>query len=251
MASIEFDPIQTLDTFFDISGNQRRADQQIAQQNQYNARANFLDEQKFHHSRLQYAESKARYRRQMERDDNKLQRLVKDANAAGISISTALGAPGSTPISAQIPGMPGHGTRVAGNAKQIDTSGLLKAQVQMGVAKSAQELEAFSYDINRKRFDSDFAFYRMLQEKAKWEASRNPEQPQLPNRYDLYRNNYDEAVEHVNKGGWAIPAGASMEMPETIGGYYFMKPYGDSTITHDIPNFFNNNSGGFFDRFFP
>lgn len=240
MADIGFslDPVGTADMMFDFSGNQARADRQIAQQNVYNQISTQLDQKKYDFSRLQYLEGKRR-------DDNKLQRFVTDANKAGISISTALGANPSSPVQVSIPG---HGTRVAGTAKtkQIPRS-------NMQVTPQAAATEQTANITNRTRAEADLAFYRMLNEKAKWEQSRNPIQdiPEaLPNRYDLYLDNTIDAIRHYKQGGYVLPTGAQWELPQSMGAVEWARPYAkqDKRSQEKINNYLKylesvNNTG--------
>lgn len=213
---ISIDPLGAADMLFDISGNQARADRAYHQQNVYNQISTQLDRKKYDFARLQYIEGKRR-------DDNKLQRLVADANKAGISISTALGAAPSTPVSVSIPG---HGTRVAGTAKakQMPSSNL---QI---TPQDVVSMEQQSNITNRTKAEADYAFFRMLNEKEKWEQSRAKAQQgdipeNLPNRYQLYYDNTKEAIEHYQNDGYVMPTGAQWELPQTLGGYEYFRPY--------------------------
>lgn len=213
---LSFNPIGAIDALTDFSGNQSRADRAYADQAAYNQRSEQLDNKKYQFSREQYLQG-------MRRDDNKLQRLVADANKAGVSISTALGAAPSSPVQVSIPG---HGTRRAGtaNAKAMPQS-------QMSINPNSEQTEAQKHltvsALNQSRADADYAFYRMLNEKGRWEKSRADANalPELPNRYEFYRDNTKEAIEHYQKGGYVLPSGASMELPETLGGYNYFRPY--------------------------
>ena len=64
--------------------------------------------------------------------------------------------------------------------------------------------------------------YKALNEHKKWQGAGDN---QLPNRYDLYNDNTVQAMQHIGRGGFAMPAGASMELPEMIGAYNFSRPY--------------------------
>ena len=230
---LSLNPIQVLDSITDFSGNQARADQQLQQQNTWNKYSHKLDQQKYWFSKQQYHEGKIR-------DDNKIQRLVKDANNAGVSISTALGANPSAPVQVSIPG---HGTRVAGTAR---AQPIPQAQAQISPAQQ----HATVSQLNRDRADADFAFYRMLNEKARWEKSRadaHAPPEAYPNRYEFYTDNTKEAIKHYQNGGYVLPAGSSMELPESFGLYNYSRPYvkqsGEEKYYKGEDYFYNNGLG--------
>lgn len=102
---VSLDPLGAADAIFDISGNQERADQQFAVSEQQRKLDNAYRTQATARSERYYWEN-------VRRDKTKLQTLVADAKKAGISPLAALGSPGATPISLNMPS--GQGGRVAG-----------------------------------------------------------------------------------------------------------------------------------------
>ena len=179
----------------------------------------------------------------MRRQDNQLQRMVTDANKAGISISTALGAQQQAPVQVSIPG---HGTRRAGTAAQ-------RANVDMGDVtmrtqiRNAQQIQLDTNMVNKSKADADTAFYDMLLKKQEWEKSRNPSVPELPNRHYLYYDNTKEAIEHYNSGGYVRPAGAELEMPFIETYYETFNPRlrpSERDLKYDAEQYYYNNGLG-------
>jgi type II secretory pathway pseudopilin PulG len=212
-----------------------RANRQTAQanamQNQINQASMRLDNEKFRYA-------KQRDRIQDEQYRTRLQTLLKDANAAGIPISTALGAAGSPPTSVSIPG---HSTqRVAGTGRTINPD-IMPYLQQIGNAYAAKKTENDLIRDTNAAFESGhnaaYAHYRMLNEQYLYNQNINRKPEGMPKKYDLYIDNTQEAINHIKAGGFAIPAGASMEMPEAIGAYHFGKPYGQNYTG----NFFGRN----------
>lgn len=96
---IGLDPVGTLDSVFDFSGNQAARDRQIYNQEQNNKfqREAYWNDYFFRIGERDW---------NRERQTNALQNLVKDAKAAGIGPLAALGHRGATPINAGFPTAP-------------------------------------------------------------------------------------------------------------------------------------------------
>ena len=235
---VSMNPLASIQAQFNADRNYDLQRQQMNQQTQYNQRSEQLDNKKYHFAREQYLEG-------MRRDDNKLQRFVQDANKAGVSISTALGAAPSTPVQVSIPG---HGTRRAGTAAQKQNVDMGSVNMQIGTKRNETALQTDIHNLHRTRADADYAFYRMLKEKQDWERSRGPAVPETPpNRYELYTDNTKEAIKHQQSGGYVMPTGAQWELPQSMGGYEFSRPYwkpGDEKPSYDAEQHYYNNGLG-------
>lgn len=210
MGGISLDIGGLADSVFDFSGNQARADKQIAAQETWNRATFGLDQEKFW-------DSQDRYRKEYDYRQNQFQNLVRDANKAGISISTALGASGSSPISTSIPGH--SGKTVAGNSYAKNYSG--KAMMDMDVIGQSQKTLMYNQALEQQ-FQADLAYWNSKQAELDYNLSTGSP---YPKKYQLYDDNIDEARKWIKNGGFVVPHGASMELPESIGAYHFGKPY--------------------------
>lgn len=191
-----------------ITGS-RSAENALNEQRAHNRATNILEADKYRYSQGVYLDQK-------KREDNRIQRLVNDANKAGVSINTALGAAGSSPITAQIPGHTSK--RVGGNANTISPSVVASLQKTSETQKSIENSTALE-----QQFRADIAYWDA--KKRELEYNRSVDGSVYPKKYMLYEDNMKEAQEHIRRGGFVIPAGASMELPESIGAYQFGKPY--------------------------
>lgn len=196
-----------------ISGNEDRrlAEQQAAEQRNLNALDRQFEKEKFFWS--QHSQ-----RKQWQREDNRFQRLVADANKAGISVTTALGAGGSTPVSV---GIPGHtGKRIAGNRIGRNGTGAIRAEMEFANQVTRKHAHDSALE---QQFQADLAYWRSKQaETDYWKSQKDAP---LPKKYTLYDDNTEEARKHISSGGYVIPTGASMELPESIGAYQYGVPY--------------------------
>ena len=171
--------------------------------------------------RLDFAKEQYRDARMDKWSRNHMKKLVKDANEAGLSISTALGgASGSTPTTVSIPGQTTN--RVLGNANTGGSKGALALSLQNAQQKSQLENQLISSQDRLLSQQAQYWTYKALNEHKRWQGAGDN---QLPTRYDLYEDNTSQAMEHIRKGGYVMPAGSSMELPESIGAYNFGRPY--------------------------
>lgn len=212
MFSLSFDVGGLLDDVFDFSGNQERADKQLAQQDLYNQRSFNLDKDKF-----LYAKQRQTY--EDKRADSALQRLAKDANAAGLSVASVLGTSGASPASVSIPGH--TGARVAGNTFVPRFGNRVLADMQF---KSANEKSRDRNSALEQQFNADIAYWNAKKAQQDYQIVED-KTGVLPKRYQLYSDNTQEAMDHIRNGGYVIPTGASMELPETLGAYEYGRPY--------------------------
>lgn len=118
--SISIDPFSAVDSVFDLSGNQNRADRAYQSSEKWNQIGHRFDREKFEFSKQQYRDQKLA-------QENRLQNLVKDAEAAGISVSTALGAAPASPVTVGIPGSTTK--RVASNQYSNPLAGSSSLQI--------------------------------------------------------------------------------------------------------------------------
>lgn len=138
---IGVNPFAAVDAVFDISGNQSRADQQIAHSEQQR----YLDNR---YRTEQDILNRQRYEEQKQRQDTYLTRLAKDAKVAGISLNAALGGPGYSPVNVSLPA--GQGGRVSGTYQRGSSASILNAmqlRTSLAVAKKT-EAEADSAKID-------------------------------------------------------------------------------------------------------
>jgi len=213
MSGINFslDIGQAAESLFDISGSQARQQAAIDQQERWNRADRRFDREKFGWAQYQQ-------RKSWTREDSRFQRMLADANKAGISLSTALGAGGATPTTV---GIPGHsGTRVMGNQRGPSMRGAMAAEFAFANAMTKKMQHDSALE---QQFQADLAYWNSKQ--AEQDYAKSSQNSPLPKKYLLYDNNLDEAQRHIRSGGFVIPNGASMELPESIGAYQFGVPY--------------------------
>lgn len=159
MATVNYsiDPIGTIDSIFDFSGNKKAAERQQGLDNAHRNRMERLDQEKWFFQQQVYREQK-------DRQDSQLQRMIKDAKLAGISPSLALGVGGHTPTSVPIPGS----TSAPGGRPYNRQMNLMS---QMGVTLDiASKVE----DVKGKKLANAYAEQKVLEETLR------PKQPELP-----------------------------------------------------------------------
>ena len=212
MFGININPVAAADMLFDISGNQARADRAAAE----TARLNNMSiraEQK----RQFFAEQQWRDQKEMHR--TRFQTLKADAEKAGMTVHQALGGAGSVPTGVSIPG---QGSRIAPDARTKELGNIM----QLSIAKREHAGgEIAQNQIFESSANAAYAHYRFLNEQMRYNEAINKDPERLPNKYDLYNDNTQEAVDHVRRGGFALPAGSSMELPQHIGGYQYYSPF--------------------------
>lgn len=212
---IVLDPIGTLDAVFDFSGNQARADQQIA----YSEEQRLLDNQYRARQERSYEQNLARER---QRQDEYLQRLAVDAQKAGISLLSALGNPGATPMSLGMPS--GQGGRVAGTYKRTPLPAMKAAY---SVGQKYDEADRY-HGARLTQNQADYWYWKSKQVEGNFNSSfGNDPDPkgEYPSLYIKAIDNSEEAMKWYEDGYW--PANNPMlnlEYPESIGGYYYAKP---------------------------
>lgn len=228
--NLSVNPIQVADMAFDISGNKKRAKAAAANQEKWNVLSHRMDADKFLFSKEQYYDNK-QYR------DNYLKKMISDADSLGISRAMALGAgTGASPITV---GIPGNGSRVSGNAYRAKIP-----EMQMNL-QQRNITEMTVNQTNKSRADADYAYYRMLNEKEKWEKSKLPESPQPMNpRFELMENNIDAAARHYQSGGYVRPWNAEVEMPILENYMEYFAPYVKPTSPYDAEDYYYNNGMG-------
>lgn len=160
-----------------------------------------------------YAENKRQFQQIFHANQNRVQNLVKDARAAGVSPLAAMGAGGSSPMNISMP--VGQGGRVSGNYSR-NSAFQLKLQASTGRLSEAQA------------------------NKAEWQALRERnaykkemlELEDIINRVDenlkLYIptvDNTDQARSWYEKGILPmVNPDLNLEAPETFGAYYHLSP---------------------------
>lgn len=211
--NLSIDPVAAADAVFDISGTQS-ANRRAEARNEYWKQMDYrMDADKWRTSQLWRIEDQ-------KRADSSLQRLINDAQKAGISPNAALGVGGSAPISAQIP--MGQGGRASGTYQRRSP---FESIASMSIAaKSASDI-ALSKKYEAEAFA---AHWRGMNEQAEFfTPTKLPPIPgqeprsSLPNLYIPVNNNYDEAV---NMGFPVLNPDLNFEMNESVGSYYFFKP---------------------------
>lgn len=189
-STLMVDPLGTADAIFDLSGNQERADQayqtgeaQRKLDNAYRTQAT--------------ARAEKHYYEAVRRDKNKLQTLVADAKKAGISPALAMGSPGATPISFNMPS--GQGGRVAGTyTRESAFKGVTQIQRNLEKKTHLDNLEQ-EEDILLKRHQ------RLLLSEQMWDL-RDPYNRGKP-LYDFYYDNSSQMPE----GTYSIPVEEAAE----------------------------------------
>jgi len=148
----------------------------------------------------------------------RIQSLVKDARAAGVSTLAALGAGGHSPANITVPA--GQGGRVSGTYQRNSpaTVSVQPDGVDMLQRQQAHEtLRGQRIDNVNRQLDTNI---KMLH----WRQLSNPPSD-YPPMYMRGRNNYEEAQGWVHEGDFPyLNPDMNMEMPESVGGYYFFKP---------------------------
>lgn len=237
--SLSLNPFQMIQDQYNADRAYDTARSQNARQEVWNQLSHELDTKKYLFSKQQFYEGNLR-------QDNQIQRMVNDANKAGVSLSTALGAAPSAPVSVSIPG---HGTRRVGTASARAPS--MQGAPEFTIDMQQQQSEQNNNITNRTKAEADLAFFKMLNEKHKWEQNRanalHGDVPdQLPNRYELYTDNTKEAINHHRSGGYVMPTGAQWELPQTMGGYEFSRPYWkqNGNPAYNAEDYYYNNGLG-------
>lgn len=220
---ISFNPVSMITSAYNSDRQDTLNRQSMHQSQEWNRMQHQLDLRKQRFAEQQYRDAKY---------DNQYEKLVNDANKAGISITTALGSAGATPPSVGIPGQTTK--RVSGNKHNNIT-----ADVQMKVINDAQAKLLQAQGVNAYH-QASLNMWRAANEKKK---NQGIGQNELPKKYDLYQDNTEEAKAHIRNGGFAVPSGASMELPESIGAYHFGKPYITEEDFTLQPNYNNVDTG--------
>lgn len=133
---INLNPVSAVDSILDFSGNKRRAEEQRARDN---ARADRYERREV----LDRLWNQQQYFESLRRDDSKLQRLVKDANAAGISPMAALGGPGAAPTNISIPGQGGRagGTYISKPYFDQNINKITEMSAMLNLAHTAKQIK--------------------------------------------------------------------------------------------------------------
>lgn len=165
----------------------------------------------------QFQESDKRYRTGLQREDNRLQRLMMDARKAGISPLAALGAGGASPANITVP--VGQGGRAAGRYQR--KSGL-EASISANVIKQSEiNTQAEFYRKELLRMQAQNAYYD-------WQRKLDRDFLDPVTGKDFYTRwnwNYDQAQKWHQEGYVVLPDPQSgIEMPETLGLGYWTAP---------------------------
>lgn len=130
--NLGIDPIGLADSIFDFSGNQDRADRQMASDENWR-RIYFQDQRDARWTQESF------YRDAVKRDAKKIRTLVKDAQAAGISPLAALGSAGASPANISIPQGRTGGTIHSKPAFQRDIANMMNINTKLNLIKTAAE----------------------------------------------------------------------------------------------------------------
>lgn len=183
------------------------------------------------------------YRQQMRTEDhlrynqarrdqlNRIQNLKVDAQKAGVSLMAALGSPGSSPAHVTMPA--GQGGRAAGLYQRKSSPELLVSANL--AAQSNIQTESQKLDLQIK----ELQYFDLLVDVKRKNRSFNqdvgllPPQDSRPSVYVNAMDNYNQAVEWIEQGGFPIlNPELNLEMPESVGGYYFAKPRPEGWISN-------------------
>lgn len=159
--------------------------------------------------------------------------IVQDARRAGVSPLAALGAGGTTAPSFNIP--TGQGGRVQGR-KYGSMSIQTQRNKELSHMEKLAEVTALDNAKNVEQFNSYRAARERLQymnERLDW-MRRVEGQEDLPKMYKRAIDNTDEAVGWIRQGQFPyMNQDLNLEMPESVGGYYFVKPRVKDPIHYD------------------
>lgn len=178
----------------------------------------------------QYIDSRTDRQEAMRREDTRLQRLMKDAKAAGISPLAALGSPGSAPANINVGGDYPVGSSVGGlGGSSGAMTNLIFRQAEANARKTEAEAstaEATAVGMHRRNRlieDNGVAkVYAISEGKADFPTELGSPWPDM---YVRYNNNIDEAREWRRMGHIPIVnPDANMEPPELVGGAYWLNP---------------------------
>lgn len=143
-----------------------------------------------------------------------LQRLKQDAGKAGVSMLAALGGQGQSPQNISMP--VGQGGRVSGNYQRQSAP---EAKI------TATFMRNQALDTDMKEIERELRMLDLLFKNKQYQDFLNPVEPQYPKLYLRGKNNYDEAVQMLKEGDFPYNnPDMNLEMPESVGGYYFTKP---------------------------
>lgn len=199
---LSLNPLSILDPIFDLSGDQEARDTSMARS----------EEQR----RLDNAwRRNQEYRRQAERtqdqirDDAKLQRLVSDAQKAGIGVNAALGGGVQSPMSISVPA--GQGGRVHGTYHRQSPMELsISTRILLATAKKT-EAEAESAQVDTEKKKKELVQLGVI--------PRDPNMPppeRLP-PVNAIQDYYDPQSGHFE---WLDPEFA--ESLDSVGGLFYM-----------------------------
>lgn len=228
--NLSIDPVSVIDSMFDISGNQARANAQY----QASETQRYYDNQ----WRMQQ-ENRRRYewRKEHDRADTYLQRLVEDAQKAGISPTVALGGSGYSPAMINVPS--GQGGRVSGTYQRMS---LPEARISASLVNKAKIDELASYH-GARGISADADYKRLQAEnlrnefKQKWNRDGTPKMSGRGSLYVPFVDNIDEAKTWYDQG--LVPMlnpDMNVELLETVGTGYWLRPRGETFE----PAFMNN-----------
>jgi hypothetical protein len=216
--NIGLDPVGLLDTAFDISGNRARADRQWAASETQRT----IDNQ---WRTKMFVDYNTKYHQALQREDNRLQRLVKDAKAAGLGPRAALGLSGYAPPNIAVPGQAGG--RVGG----VTRTKLPSMTVSMTPGQAYDDTVRF-HQARLLQFQADKAYYDMATARDEYNGVLNEEV--MPGVWMRARDNREEAMRWYEEGYFPyVRPELNLETPESVGGYYFA-----------VPRIGNEESGG-------
>jgi hypothetical protein len=174
---------------------------------------------------------------------NRIQRLAQDAKKAGVSTLAALGAGGSAPANITVPA--GQGGRVSGVSQKRSPSLSLNTNLLNQFTEKA-ELETDITRIKRDKAELDLwshPFYEggtvVLNNGeaiSHGEYLRRKHQIPIENMFEARRWNIEDAKKwHDDPELVPMLKGSSLEMPESIGGAYWVAPRMKQTDNPYIP----------------
>lgn len=209
------DPVNALDMTFDFSGNQKRADQQIAHSEQQRMLDNKFRTQ-------QYIDSRSDLIRERDRQDTYLTRLRTDADRAGIGINAALGNQGYTPQNISIPG---QGGRVAGRYQQKSIPEM-KATMKVAAKRDHLNTLLLEEQILKLKAENSLTDMHINQMNIENLRALGYLQKESPNLYIAVRDNTEEARKWQGTDNMvALPnPDLGVELPETVGFGYWSAP---------------------------
>lgn len=161
-----------------------------------------------------YWEDLRRYQKSIDRDDNKIQRLAADARKAGVSTMAALGGSAQSPAHISMPA--GQGGRVSGNYQR-------NSGAQLSLTMDMLKKSKYEANIEELKYYSLLADVRSKNRRWNQEIGLLP--PDEKNVYIEANDNYEQATQWIKEGKFvAVNPDLNLEMPESVGGYYFAKP---------------------------